>query len=343
MRSSHFYIVVCAACIFFLALHAYAIDNSKVLEKLKEHDSIYESGLTVLATLQSKDEISHRLGLFLDVKRRWRLTFGGDRVGYVMEVIDYEKPKYELYQQLLQTEQLKEPNQDSQFDRQSKSQTTDTNEPLAVPIRTRQWGYWGNDLSGNHYEDTVLTLAPGGKVTETGKMHNSSVFGPRDDGPLGPKWTFFWSLGRFFSKQIDRITSVEETSAGRILVVASGKKGKNQNGRWELEIEPAAAWMVRKARFNWDINPNLINVEMRNEGTAWSGSYCIPKEAVINAWGSIKGRETERLTFEPKVEKFDEQLYSDAQKAVAENKTPTLTIHDYRVSPPVISEPNRAK
>jgi hypothetical protein len=296
-----------------------------------------------LATRQGKDVLIHRLGWEIDVKRRWRLTLGGDRVGYLMEVIDYEKPKYEVYQQLLQTEQLNEANQDDQSSRQSERQSTDANKPVGFCVRTRKWGYWGNDLSGNHYEDTILRLTPGGEVSETGKMHNSSVFGPRDDGPLGPRWTFFWSLGRFFSKQIDRITSVEETMDGRIVVVASGKKGKSQNGRWELEIEPAAGWMVRKARFYWDINTNSINVEMRNEGTVWSGSYCIPKEAVINAWGSIKGRETERLTFETVVEKFDEQLYSDAQKAVAENKTPTLTIHDYRVSPPVISEPNRAK
>jgi hypothetical protein len=217
---------------------------------------------------------------------------------------------------------------------------------MRIPVRTKQWGYWGQDLSGNHYEDTVIAVTPAGEVTETEAMHNSSLFAPRDEGPVAFRRATLWSLGRFFSGHLVKVTRVEESKDGRLVLSATGNKGGQQNGRWELEVEPAAAWMVRKARFYWDSFPDRINVEMRNDGSVWSGPYCIPKEAVINQWGSIDDKRrdrTEKLTFDPAVERFDEQLYATTQQAVAQNKTPTLTLHDYRVSPPSISEPFRPK
>lgn len=323
MRSLQFQLALCAVCVLRTDLDAYAIEasmaeNSSVLQTLRNFDSIYESGFTVSGTRQSEDIIL-RGRLSLDVKRRWRLTFDGDRVGYAMEVISYQKPEYQP----------------------SARRDSDADETLRIAVRTRQWGYWGHDLSGNHYEDTVIAVTPAGQVTETGKMHNSSLFGPRDEGPLAPRRAFLWSLGRFFSKHLDQVTRVEESADGRLTVSALGRKGERQPGRWELEIDPAAAWMVRKARFYWDIKPDRVNVEMRNEGAVWSGSYCIPQEAFVNHWGPIENKETEHMIFAPVVEEFDEQLYRDTQEAVAHNRTPTLTIHDYRVSPPIIVEPFR--
>lgn len=337
MQSSYFCLVACAACIVGIGSHACAIqdsslEDSSVLENLKGYDSVFESGLTVSGTRNSRDLIRRRLRLYLEVNRRWRLTFGGDRVGYMMEVIDYETPKY----QRPGSPRSKQP---EQLGRQGQ----DADETLRIAVRTRQWGYWGHDLSGNHYEDTVIAVTPAGEVTEAEKMYNSSLFGPRDNGPVAPRNAFFWSLGRFFSRHLDEVTRVETSEDGRLAISALGRKSDYQEGRWELEIEPAAAWMVRKARFYWDIEPDSVNVEMTNEGTVWSGPYCIPREAVVNPWGSIEGVETERLVFEPVVEKFDEQLYSSTQQAVANNRTPSLTLHDYRVSPPVISEPFRPK
>jgi hypothetical protein len=278
----------------------------------------------------------------LDVKRRWRLTFGGDRIGYLMEVIDYEKPKYPVVKP---ADPAQPPQPPTERTLKLRRQGADAAKPFLVTLRTRQWGYWGHDLCGNHYEDTVLAVSPAGEVSESGKMYNSSLFGPRDDGPIAPRRVFLWSLGRFFSKQLDTVTRVEKAADGRLLVSALGRTGDQQRGRWELEIEPAAAWMVRKARFYWDISPQRVSVEMKNEGTVWSGSRCIPREAVCNHWGPIDDPRAmeERLTFDPVVEPYDEKLYSDTQQAVAHNQTPTLTLHDYRVSPPVIVEPFRPK
>jgi len=340
MRFIRFYFVRCAACLLSINsidLQSYAIEGSEVLENLKQHDLIYEAGFTISGTQRSKDNIL--LGrLKSNVNRHWRLTLDGDRAGYMMEVLDYEKPKY------LPPDK---PGRSQRISRMGRG----TDETMQVGLRTRRWGYWGHELSGNHYEDTNLFVEPTGEVTEKGVLVNTSVFGPQDEGPVGPRQAMLWSLGRFFSKHLSEITQVDESENGRLLVSALGNKVPSIKGRWELEIEPEAAWMVRKARFYWDSKPDRINAEMRNEGTVWSGPHCIPKTAIVNHWGPIGddnaadpqdyGYGPDRMTFEPEIEEFDEQFYSDVEQAVLHKKTPTLTIHDYRVSPPTITQPYR--
>jgi hypothetical protein len=213
---------------------------------------------------------------------------------------------------------------------------------MRTSVRTLQWGYWGEDLSGNHYEDTNIEVAADGRSREIGKMYNSSLHGPRDVGPNLLKRTLLWSQGRFFSKWLDQITEVREQGDGRITVTAVGRRGEGTPGRWELEVQPGTAWMVRHARFYALAKPDVVKCEMSNSGTAWSGAHCIPEKARFNYVGPLTDTRwpADELTFDPVVEKFDEKLYADTQQAVANNQTPTLTIHDYRVSPPRIFEPN---
>jgi hypothetical protein len=118
---------------------------------------------------------------------------------------------------------------------------------------------------------------------------------------------------------------------------------QDKKGRWELEIDPAAAWMVRKARFYRDAAPNEIGLEMKNEGAVWSKSRCIPTAAAINVWNSLDSKnplsQTKRLTFDQSVEPFDEQLYKNAEQSVAHNTDTNLTVHDYHVQPATFTQP----
>ena len=301
-----------------------------VLENLKRFDSIYQSGFSVSGTVKGKEAVF--LNMHLMIERRWKLSFEGDRVGYLMDVIDYEKPQYKA-QQRLPTRRNPVPD-----------------ENMRVLLKAKKWGYWGQDISGWNYEETVLTVSPSGEVVDTGRGKSRSlVFTPRDEDILSSQRVFLWSLGRFFSEHLDKVTKMEPSSDGRLFVSVIGRKGKEKSGRWELEIEPAAAWMVRSARFYWDSYPNSIDAEMKNEGTVWSGPYCIPKYATIDYWGQIDGFEagqlpfptTSRFTFEPTVEKFDERLYASTKQAVAQNQTPSLTVFDFRTNPLTVTEPFR--
>ena len=339
MGSRFIWVLVCAIC---MGVNAYGFEDTNpvaapnhpqnVLKALEDFDTVYRSGFTVSGTRAGTDQM-RRGRLNLRVVRRWKLAYGGDRVGYIMEIVDYEAPKFPRTK-IVQLDPARGATADKQPEESPASQ-------YSVTLRTRQWGYWGHDVAGNHYEDTVLAVDSTDKSRESGKMHNSSLFGPSDDGPIAPKREFLWSLGRFFSQQIDQITSVENTPDGYVLVEALGRKGNQQKGRWKLRIEPKAAWMVRNASFFWDRKPDSVNVEMKNEGTVWSGAYCIPAKAEINHWGALGNVETKHFTFDPAVEPFDERLYAETRQVVAQNQTPTLALHDFRVSPPKITEPNR--
>ena len=293
------------------------IKASEVLENLKKYDAIYESGFSASGTEMGRDLLGLRSGASLDVTRRWKLTCDDNRFGYTADVTDHEKT------------------------------------PGRKSIRTKRWGYWGQDLSGHYFEDTLFDANPEGKETELGKDLHTSLYGPRDVRINSSKYVFLYGLGRFFSKDLAKITRVEETKDGLLVVSALGTSSRItmvpfSSGRWELEIEPAAAWIVRKARFYSDAEPQStwagVWTEMTSSGTVWSGPYCIPKEATINSQGPIaKKSGTKRLTFDPVVGKFDEKLYGTVRQAVGDNKEPTLKVFDNRVSPETVTEPNRPR
>ncbi len=180
-----------------------------------------------------------------------------------MEIVDWTKPKYHKI--------------DGMGDG-----------PMKFSLRSKQWGYWRHDLSGQLFEDSVVRVTPGNKVNDDWQMFKAKWYKPGDESPTGPRRAILWSLGRFFlASRLEKVTSVEESADGRLVVFASGTKWKNQTGRWEFEIDPAAAWMVRKAKFYSSARPDQIAFEMKNEGTKQSGSYCIPEKAEINLSGPI--------------------------------------------------------
>lgn len=320
-RSARYYLAICTAFSVCLPGNVRAQNGPAVWENLKRYDSIYEAGLSVSGTLNSQDQLVRRMPR-IEVNRRWELAFDNDRCGYLLEIVGYEKPKFH------------EPNERT-------GGSLDAHGWLVLPIRTREWGYWGADCSGNLYIDTVIRVSRTNEVVETGTMYNSSLFGPKDVGPNIRKRTLLWSLGRFYGQLIDQITSTQPLGNGRIRVSALGHRG-DQSGRWELEIEPAAAWMVREARFYDERAPEIVAGEMKNSGTAWQDSYCIPQSAVFNYQGSVDGHKetTSALTFAPAVAPFDEKLYESAQQAVTKDRPPNLTIHDHRTSPPLIFQPD---
>jgi len=308
-------------CACGLGVTAHAEDpetkGSTVLESLKNYDSIFESGFTLSGTWRSNDIYRFRPRLTISVQRSWRMTYDGKHGAHFRKVLDYEKPAY-------QEKLLYKPNTD-----------------MLLTVRTTEWGYWGPDFAGFHYEDTDVNVNPSGEAAEGGVSPGTSKFSTKDSGPTPPQQIVLWSMGRFFSRHLDKIAKVEKSKEGLLVVSASGKMGQNTPGRWELEIEPDAAWMVRKARFYSDRFPNAIGAEMTNSGTVWDKAHCIPKEAVCNYFGTLDESNVMKLTFNPVVEPFNQQLFSDSREAMVNNKDPRLIIHDYSVTPPVTLEPNR--
>jgi hypothetical protein len=280
-------------------------------------------------------------GVYVGVKHRWKLTLADDRFGATAEVIEHEKLKFQQPEE--------RGNRNGEPIRQASGQDKNAPETHIAFVRTNTWEYWGQDLSGRYFEDTLFDITPKDEATARYRMPTVVLYPPRDSRAAGPKCTWLWALGRFFSKELHEVTRVERSKDGLLVVSARGGNAVwRLNGRWELEIDPAAAWLVRKAQFRPDEDkifpdhPGHIYTEMTNRGTVWSGPYCIPKEATVNCY-AFHLPNKERMTFDPVVGKFDEKLYSKVQQAVAHNKEPALKLDDQRVSPPTWTEPNRPK
>jgi hypothetical protein len=299
------------------------LDSTLVMQKLADYDSILIAGFTVSGTQTSNESIQPRAPLLKGVNRKWKLTFGGDRVGYRIELVGVPALKYE---------DIKNAEEQSEERQTARSAT----------IRTKQWGYWGNDVCGLNEEYTVYDVDPTGKVTEKSRIYDSRLWHPTAAGPIAQERVLLWSMGRLFSRQIEQVTRAEKLADGHMLVSARGEQSPGYKGRWELDIDPAAAWMVRKARFYWDGAPEQPRAEMKNEGASWSGPHCIPKDANCSYWASLdRDGEAVHISFDPVVESFSETLYAEARRQVTENKTRDLTVTDYRASPRIISEPNK--
>jgi beta-lactamase regulating signal transducer with metallopeptidase domain len=300
---------------------ATVITPAEVLENLKKHDAIYEAGFSVSGTQDGMDLIDLHSGALVGVKRRWKFTYDNDRFGSTADAIEHEK-----------TLGLK-------------------------PIRTKTFVYWGHDLLGYYFEDTNFEVSREGKETEKGTA--PLILLRKPDGDYRSKYDWLWACGRIFSRVLDKVIRVEEPKDGLLVVSALGSHPAWRNkGRWELEIDTTAAWMVRKAHYYANDyvgdKPDHLYTEMTNSGTLWSGPYCIPKKALINSAGPINNNvetarlmyiSTQRLTFDPVVGKFDARLYGAVQQAVnyRDNKNPGLKLDDQRVSPPTFTEPNRFK
>lgn len=319
-----------------------------VLEQLKTFDSTFESGFSISGVQSKKDYAAYRQNIRFDAKRKWQFTLSGDRIGYELVVESYTPPP--RYLKNLNEKPAQE-SPDKEFIelkngiRVFGGLKVDGVVPKHIfTVKTRQWGYWGSDLSGMHDETTHVVISHDGKLTEAKKKSfNSLVFGPRDEGPNLIKDQFLLGLGRFYSKKIDQILEVKKVDDEKLFVVAKGKKSEQFLGRWELLIDPNAAWMVQGAKFFWVRRPDRVMFEMKNSGVVWSGSHCIPSKTSVNYSGALGEEDTVEIVLDPKVEGFNDELYESAKRAVALNKTPALTLFDHRVSPPVVSEPFRTK
>jgi len=216
---------------------------------------------------------------------------------------------------------------------------------MYVAVRSQKWGYWGDEACGNHYVDASLVVTPDGQVTRRGTMNCVKLHRPKDIQPIADKLSFQWALGRFFSEHIDKVTHVEESEGGRLHVSALGNRHKGHNGKWELVIEPDAAWIVREARFYGETKPHLLKVDMSNEGTVRSGSFCIPQKARVNFFGRATedSVSTHHLTFGPVVDEFDEELYKQCEQTVLHADQPRLTVIDKRVSPTIVTKHDSTK
>jgi hypothetical protein len=161
-----------------------ALTEIEVLRSLQRYDSIFRSGFSASAVQRRTHPIDLR-GPFLRQTARWRLTFEGERAGYVMEVTDYETPAYLPPGARVWT---------SDGDAGDSART----ESMFVSMRMSDWGYWGGQASGDHHVDATLEISPDGRASKVGAIYDTSLYSPQDLSPIAALRTFQWGCGRFF-------------------------------------------------------------------------------------------------------------------------------------------------
>lgn len=305
---------------------AHNLPNAEqIITSMADNDAIFEAGCAVSGTLRSVDSLMHVTG-GVSTARSWRMTFDKSRIAYLLEVEDYRLPKFENLRR-----------------RNSGQREADSSRYI---MRVKEWGFWGNDISGVNFEELVFRITRADKAEQIGTMTDSLVFGPDDVDLTATPHSIVWALGRRFVEYIDEIEHVDKQDS-LIAVSARGRKIKGRNGTWKLKIDPDANWMVRYASFHAQANPDAIDLEMRNDDVQRSGPYCVPRSARINHWGPLEVEPgslvdtTCDVTVSPKVEQFDTALYTQAESRVANNEKQEFTLHDFRNSPMTITEPNR--
>lgn len=134
------------------------------------------------------------------------------------------------------------------------------------------------------YQKVALDYSDAGQPDPEGRFNELVyLYAPEDFTPAVPRYQFQWAMGRGFSRHLKEITSVEVAGDGRLRVTATGVVTANWPGRWELQVEPATAYLVREARF-FNADAQKPQFRIATEGildagdlvAAQSGSYSQP-------------------------------------------------------------------
>lgn len=273
--------------------------GEEILEHLRSFDAVCRSGFTMSGTyIEPGLHVGPRKQI--GVKKKWTITTSNDKIAYEEEIV--EVLEIEAVQSLaLRSTWLFSPQLQAKYD---------------YVGRVREAGKlppWPEDSAG---PATSACLDIDKPTAPTYKL---------------PLKKALWSIGRGFSDNLTAITSVTRQDNGLLSVVADGTDMVNDPGaRWELVIDPQAAYMVREATF-YKARKKEPYMSVSNSGSKWVGSICVPEQTELTA-PFIAKRTTEHLTRTAQTS-TDEDFLNRAERTL---KVPYLVhtdVHDRRMSP----------
>jgi len=292
-----FYIGVC--CLASSTISAMSLDPQDLLSRISSIDAVYEAGFTASGTMT---EIDKYHDYFPPFKKKWQLTIHGRKKAYEEEVIE-----------ILRWEDVLEPGEVLPVDKTPSDRAGNPLEitDVGMPLRVIQF-------IGDSYQ---AMLDFGGDIPSAGPLPQRtgdstglalSAFLLRDD-PVTGRFTFFfkralWSIGRGYSKHIHSIDNICEDANGFLAVTAYGTNVSGRDGtKWELLIDPHAAYMIRSARM-YDGRHENPTISLTNSGLKWFGNLCIPEATTwIDRYSTPREMliETEAASFQPDLEFYE--------------------------------------
>lgn len=246
-----------------------ALDAAALLKQLKSLDSVYEATFTAsgsylfVASFFPPD--------LPPLRKKWQLTMSNGKIAYEEEVIE-----------VLKWEDVLSPNQDIPERRQTGSLRS-RGEPMTA-LRTTY--FFGPTAQAKY--DFVGKIPPYGLLPPWPENSpglataGSLAFDDPDTGAyrFDIRRTL-WSLGRGYSAYITNIKDVAKQEDGLISVIAEATDiSSRQGAKWELVIDPSAAYMVRSAKlYRMGTNQPQPTISIVNSGVKWHGSRCVPEKS----------------------------------------------------------------
>lgn len=238
----HVFRILCVLGVVYVAgspfpIYGQEAIGNEILKYLQDFDSVYKSGFTVSGE-----------SLAGDFKRDYKLTLSNEKIGYQEQVTEVTRLR-------------------------SKGQG----------VAVRRTFYVGPEYHAAY--DYVAQIWEVGKVpswplNSAGPANVGALdICPPDKGTYRlPVTRAIWSLGRGYSEYITEITNATRQENGLVSVTAEGKdEGFRPGARWELVIDPEAAYMVREARL-YRAGKTAPFLSIVNSGVQWKGSRCIPEK-----------------------------------------------------------------
>ena len=140
-----------------------------------------------------------------------------------------------------------------------------------------------------------------------------------------------WSLGRGYSEHITAITNVKPRDDGLLLVTAEGTDVSNRPGaRWEMVIDPKAAYMVRQAELYRGAEQTAF-LSIVNSGTKWVGARCVPERTQLKA--PFEGTRAFEHQHETASDRTDQEFLRHAELTMNRPYLVHTDVHDHRMSP----------
>ncbi|HUT30133.1 MAG TPA: hypothetical protein VMX13_10105 [Sedimentisphaerales bacterium] len=231
--------------------------GTDTLARMAAFDSVYEASFTATGTgiFPGKPGIPARPTV-------WMITTDGSRTFISEEATEVSPPDYEKTR------------------RPIRGPRPGSGTNYSVPgILTKQQTFYGSEFSCIMSSDVTFRPNSEGELVASSDDKGSVILFPSDSRTLElVKWKKMSILGRGFARYIDELTSVADLADGTQQFVGSGTF-LTFKGSWEIIVDPAAAYMVRRAVFSAERSGNPV-VEVSTSGTKWFGDRCIPENSL---------------------------------------------------------------
>jgi len=304
-----------------------ALDAAALLKQLKSLDSVYEAAFTASGSyLFVASFFPPNLP---PLRKKWHLTMSNGKIAYEEEVIE-----------VLKWEDVLSPNQDIPERRQTGSLRS-RGEPMTALRTTYFFGPTAQSMYDFVGKIPPYGLLPPWPENSPGLATSGSLaFDDPDTGAyrFDIKRTL-WSLGRGYSAHITNIKDVAKQEDGLISVIAEANDiSSRQGAKWELVIDPSAAYMVRSAelyrmyrRGTYQPQPTISIV---NSGVKWYGSRCVPEKT---EWkDSYAGGRSISNEFHSASSEADMEFLKHAEGTMRRPYLVHTDVHDLRMTPELI-------